>query len=92
MLQARTQNMLYSLLFHCNNVCANAPPRFTYRGAVKSLAQSGRKQANVPVRIVWISSGALPCQKKKLDSSRLVVVEIARVPVMLPSFFPSWSG
>jgi len=30
---------------------------------------------------------------KKLDnSSRLDVVEIARVPDMLPSFFPSWLG
>jgi len=26
------------------------------------------------------------------DSSRLDVVEIARVPDMLPSLFPSWSG
>ena len=37
-----------------------------------------------------------PClaeRKKKLDdSSRLDVVEIARVPDMLPSLFPSWSG
>jgi len=32
-------------------------------------------------------------QEKKLnDSSRLDVVEIARVPDMLPSMFPSWSG
>jgi len=31
--------------------------------------------------------------KKKLDySSRLDVVEIARVPDVLPSLFPSWSG
>ena len=31
--------------------------------------------------------------KKKLDdSSRLDVVEIARVPDMLPSSFPSWPG
>jgi len=31
--------------------------------------------------------------KKKLDaSSRLHVVEIARVRDMLPSLFPSWSG
>ena len=38
-------------------------------------------------------SGALPCRKKKLDdSSRLHVVEIARVPDMFPSLFPSWSG
>ena len=39
-----------------------------------------------------ISFGALLCRKKKLDdSSRLDVVEIARVPDMLPSLFPSWS-
>jgi hypothetical protein len=35
----------------------------------------------------------LPCRKKNLDDSpRLDVVEIARVPDMLPSLFPSWSG
>jgi hypothetical protein len=35
-----------------------------------------------------------PClaRKKLDDSSRLDVVEIARVPDMLPSLFPSWSG
>jgi len=35
-----------------------------------------------------------PClaEKKIDDSSRLDVVEIARVPDMLPSLFPSWSG
>jgi len=32
-------------------------------------------------------------EKKKLDdSSRLDVVEIARVPDMIPSLFPSWPG
>ena len=31
------------------------------------------------VRMAWISFGALPCSGKKLDSSRLDVVEIARV-------------
>jgi len=63
-----------------------------YRG-VKSLARPGRKQAYVSVRMARISFGALPCRKKKLDeSSRLHVVEIARVPDMLPNFFPSWSG
>jgi len=30
-----------------------------------SLARPGRKQANVSVRIAWISFGALPCRKKK---------------------------
>ena len=62
--------------------------------ADKSLARPGRKQANVSVGMEWISFGALSCRKKKnLDeSSRLDVVEIARVPDMLPSLFPSWSG
>jgi len=37
----------------------------------------------------WISFGAVPCKKKKLDdSSRLDVVEIARVLDMLQSLFP----
>jgi len=30
--------------------------------------------------------------EKNFDSLRLDVVEIARVPDMLPSLFPSWSG
>jgi len=35
----------------------------------------------------------LALQEKKLDdSARLDVVEIARVPGMIPSLFPSWSG
>jgi hypothetical protein len=35
----------------------------------------------------------LALQEKKLDDSlRLDVAEIARVPDMLPSLFPSWSG
>ena len=44
----------------------------------------------------WREFPSAPClegKKKKLDeSSRLDVVEIARVPQMLPSLFPSWSG
>ena len=36
-----------------------------YRGADKSLARPGRKQANVSVRMAWVSFGALPCRKKK---------------------------
>ena len=64
-----------------------------YRGVDKSLAKPGRKQANVSVRKAQISFGALPCREKQLDdSSRLDVAEIARVPDMLPSLFPSWSG
>ena len=59
-----------------------------------SLARPGRKQANISVRMACISFGDLPCRKKKEldDSSRLDVVEIARVPDILPSLFPSWSG
>ena len=65
---------------------------YTYRGADKSLAQPGRKQAKVSVRMAWISFGALPCRKEKKhdDISRLDVVKIARVPDMLPSLFTSW--
>jgi len=62
---------------------------YLYRGADKSLARPGRKQANVSVRMECISFGALPCRKKELgDSSRLDFVEIARVPHELPSLFP----
>ena len=74
--------------------CFTSPCRYQYyRGADKSLARPGRKQANVSVRMAWIYFGALPCRGKKKfdDSSRLDVVEIARVPDMLPSLFPSFS-
>jgi len=54
-------------------ICEQVRPMFTfinmYRGADKSLARPVRKQANVSVRIAWISFGALPCRKKKLDDS-----------------------
>ena len=36
-----------------------------YRGADKSLARPGRKQANVSVRMASISFGVLPCRGKK---------------------------
>jgi len=39
-------------------------PGEVYRSADKSLARPGRKQANVSVRMVWISFGALPCRRK----------------------------
>jgi len=38
------------------------------------------------------SAPRLAKRKKLDDSSRLDVVEIARVSDMLPSLFPSWSG
>ena len=63
-------------------------PSRWYKCADKFLARQGRKQVNVTVRIAWISFGALPCRKKKLeDSPRLDVVEIARIPDMLPGLF-----
>jgi hypothetical protein len=42
----------------------------------------------------WREFPSAPClAKKKIDdSSRLDFVEIALVPDMLPSLFPSWSG
>ena len=41
----------------------------------------------------FLSAPCLAEKKKKLDdSSRLDVAEIASVPDMLPSLFPSWSG
>jgi len=42
----------------CQYVCRD-------RGADKSLARPGRKQANISVGMAWISFGALPCRKKK---------------------------
>jgi len=38
------------------------------------------------------SAPFLAGKKKNYDSCGLGVVEIARVPDMLPSLFPSWSG
>jgi len=45
----------------------------TYKGADKSLAWLGSKQANVSVRMAWISFGALPCRggKKNLMTARV---------------------
>jgi len=42
----------------------------------------------------WREFPSAPCRAgKNLDESSLLdVVEIARVPDMLPSLFPSWSG
>jgi len=45
-----------------------------------TVAHDGACSLNVSVRMAWISFGALPCRKKKRDdSSRLDVAEIARV-------------
>ena len=64
-----------------------------YRGADKSLAKLGCKQANISVRIASISFGALSRRKKYHDHSSLLdAVELARIPDMLPSLLPSWSN
>ena len=51
----------------------------SYRGASKSLAWPGRKQANVSVRMVWISFGALPCRGGDLMTLRISVLLKSRV-------------
>ena len=45
-----------------------------YRGADKSLARSGRKQANVSVRMARISVCALPCRNKNMIAARVVSI------------------
>ena len=62
-------------------------------GADKSLARPGRKQVTfLSERREFPSAPCLARKKKLDDSSRLDVVEIARVPDMLTSLFHSWSG
>jgi len=46
-------------------------PVMNYRGADKFLAKPGRKQANVCVRMAWISFGALPCSKSNLMTAHV---------------------
>jgi len=43
------------------------------------VVYDGAYSPNVSFRMAWISFHALPCKKKNYDSSRLDVVEIARV-------------
>ena len=55
-------------------------PRLNWSTQFLTVAYDGACSPNVSVRMVWIYFGALPCRKKKLDdSSRLHVVQIARV-------------
>ena len=64
-----------------------------YRGAGKSLPYQERNK--LMFLSEWREFPSAPCltgKKNLYDSSRLHVVEIARVPDMLPSFSPSWSG
>ena len=56
-------------------------PRLNWADQFLTVAHDGACSTNVSVRVAWISFGALPCRVKKIldDSSRLDVVEIARV-------------
>ena len=65
-----------------------------YRRADKSVALPGSKQANVFGQngVNFLRRLALQGEKELDVSSRLDFVEVARVPGMLPSFFPFWSG
>jgi len=64
-------NLSYGL--HCNILWITL---ISNRGAAKSLARPERKQANVSVRMEWISFDALPCRKRHLT---------ARVSILLKS-------
>jgi len=65
-------------------------PRLNWATQFLAVAHDGACSPNVSVRMAWISFGALPYRKKKLDdSSRLDVVEIARV-VWHASFSSLW--
>jgi len=55
-------------------------PRLNWATQFLTVAYDGACFPNVSVRMAWISFGALPCRKKKInDNSRLHVVEITRI-------------
>jgi len=73
-------NVSLCVLFVCKCVlyCCHPIAVDKYRGTDKSLVRPGRKQANVFVRMAWISSGVLPCRKKN-------ILMTARVSMLLKS-------
>jgi len=64
------------------------------RTGVLISPQPGQEGNKIMFLLEWREYPWAPCLagKKLEDSSRLDVVEIARVINMLPSLFPSWSG
>jgi len=50
--------------------------------ADKSLARPGRKQANVSVRMTWISFGALPCRKRNLMTAHVSMLLKSRTSLI----------
>ena len=68
--------------------------KIIYRGADKSVAQPGRKQTNISVRIVWISFSTLPCRKKKnLMTARVLMVlkSCSSLTCFWACFLPGWA-
>ena len=65
----RTNVYIYIYIYIYVCVCVCVCVQAKYRGADKSLARAGRKQANVSVRMTWISFGRLALQEKKIDDS-----------------------
>ena len=64
----------------------------TYRGADKSLARPGRKQANVSVRMAWISFGALPRRKKNLTTRvSMLLKSRPSLTCFRACFLPGWA-
>jgi len=63
---------------------------FSYSSADKSLARPGTKQANVSVRMAWISYGALPCRKRNLMTARvsMLLKSPASLSCFRACFFP----
>jgi len=78
---SQTSSFLSTTVHYTNNWSwYKLPVKFKinkHRVTDKSLARPGRKQANVSVRMAWISFGVLPCRKRNLI--------IVRVSILLKS-------
>ena len=75
---SQTSSLLSTTVHYTNNWSwYKLPVRFKihkYRGADKSLARPEMKQANVSVRMAWISFVALPCRKRNLMTVRVSIL------------------
>jgi len=64
-----------AFLLACGNGKNHTPKcKLMYRGADKSLARLGRKQANVSVRMAWISFSTLPRRKRNLMTAHVSIL------------------
>jgi len=71
------------------------PPESSLTTGILTSPQPDQEGNKLIILSEWREFPSAPCfaEKKKIDnSSRLDVVEIARVHEMIPSLFPSWSG